>query len=306
MIANSGRIYGTAYEDAGELGVAPNIAVYEDGAVTVLTPGVVYTANQGGTIGGSVVVDLANFVEQAALFRGSAVQLIPRLPGEVTSHVIRLTDSGIALVVSYDESSQPTYVLRKNGKAIPLDFRTNTEPLDINNQGIIAGVKRIPGQLLGDRGFRFDPRTGKVTLLEPLPTEPNSWAQDINNNNRGNVLGYSFVPGHIERIGVWDRNGQFHTYFVEGTPEFPTISNRLRFNDNNLIVISLTSASSNRNSYLVPKPGVRLNLADLVENLPSTAGPLWIINHVNNHGDMIGSGFDGGDFLLKRVGAGVQ
>ena len=180
---------------------------------------------------------------------------------------------------------------------------SNCEPFDINNQGIIAGNKRIPTQLLGDRGFRFDSRTEKMTVLQPV-REPNSQAQDI--NNRGTVLGYSYVPGKIERIGVWDRNERFETYFVEGTSEFPTISNRLRFNDNNLIVISLTSAASNRDSYLVPRPGVRLNLADLVENLPSTEGSLWIINHVNNRGDMVGSGFNSGSFLLKRVDAGVQ
>src|SRR5881392_1789756 len=58
-----------------------------------------------------------------------------------------------------------------------------------------------------------------------------------------------------ERVGVWDRNGDFKTYFDE------TISSdALLFNDNNLIVITLAPGN---NSYLVPKPGVRLNLADL-------------------------------------------
>lgn len=113
-------------------------------------------------------------------------------------------------------------------------------------------------------------------------------------NNRGDVLGYSFVLGDHETIGVWDRNGHFEPYYTE------TISsNVLLFNDNNLIVISAIPA--NDTSYIVPKPGVRLNLADLVENLPVGQNLRYILD-INNHGDMIGFG-DQGDFLLERVDA---
>jgi hypothetical protein len=51
-----------------------------------------------------------------------------------------------------------------------------------------------------------------------------------------------------------------------------------------------------RTSYIVPRPGVRLDLADLVENLPPGQN-LAVILGINNHGDMIGLG----DFLLERV-----
>ena len=62
------------------------------------------------------------------------------------------------------------------------------------------------------------------------------------------------------------------------------------------------------NSYLVPKPNVRLNLASLVENLPSGQN-LSVIVDINNHGDMVGFGF--GDFifdffLLERIGVGTR
>src|SRR5262249_27393828 len=153
------------------------------------------------------------------------------------------------------------------------------------------------------RAFRFDPSTGNATLLDPLPTESLSWGIGI--NSRGDVLGYSFVSAGLERIGVWDRGGNFTTYFVEGTVQFPTISNGLVFNDNNLIVITNVSSpvSELGNSYLVPKPGVRLNLADLVEDLP-VGGDLAVISDMNERGSMIGSSSFGSSFLLERVGGG--
>jgi len=52
----------------------------------------------------------------------------------------------------------------------------------------------------------------------------------------------------------------------------------------------------------VPKPGVRLNLADLVGNLPSGQNLSYIFD-INNHGDMLGLDDQGGSFLLERTGA---
>src|ERR1051325_12024243 len=86
-INNSGRIYGTAYECSTTTcdSILPYVAVYADGAVTVLQPGIVNAANEGGAIGGSVLLDPDNFTTQAALFRGDQVELIPPQPGEFTS-----------------------------------------------------------------------------------------------------------------------------------------------------------------------------------------------------------------------------
>jgi hypothetical protein len=233
------------------------------------------------------------------------VELIPRQPGEFTSFVTALNDSGSALVTSFDAFFQPTVVLYQDGRSTVLDFGpsvTNPSRLAISNNGIISETQ---GSSLceGATGFRFDTRTGAVALLEPLATDPTAWGVDI--NSRGEVLGYSFVCGGVERIGVWDHHGRFQTYFVEGTEEFPTISNDLRFNDNNLIVITSVSSPDPdqfRNSYLVPRPGTRLNLADLVENIPPGLS-LSNIRDINNHGDMIGLDlFAGGAFLLKRTG----
>ena len=139
-------------------------------------------------------------------------------------------------------------------------------------------------------------RPARKQILDPLPTEPLSWGQAI--NTRGDVLGYSFVPGGRERIGYW-RDTTFVTSFVEGTPQYPTVSNRLLWNEVGLIVITRTN---DLKSYIVPKPGVRLNLADL------TTGPLpvWTdIEDVNNLGDLLGAGGPSGSsrhtFLLERT-----
>ncbi len=300
-IQDSGRVYGSVCDD---LCSDPHIAFYKEGTVTVLqASGFATTVNAGGTVGGFVVVDPVNFILQAALFRGNEVELIPPQPGEFQSLVSSLNDPGTALVESLDASGNPTFVLYSKGKATPLNFGpTVTSPRffsssSINNEGIIAGTNFLGFN--GDRGFRFDPRTGKAMLLNPFPGDPTetlAWGLGI--NTRGDVLGYSFTIGvtpYHERIGVWDRKGDFKTYFVA-----PISSNRLLFNDNNLIVITLIFGSNT--SYLVPKPGVRLNLADLVENLPA-GQDLFFITDMNNHGDMIGSSSTGSNFLLQRGGA---
>lgn len=299
VLDNKDRVFGTIYDES----FFPFVAVYKDGNFTVGQPGIVYAANEHGTIGGSVLIDPVNFIEQAALFRGNRVKLIPPQLGEFTSFVSQLNDWGTALVVSLDSTTfDSTHLLFRHGQARPLDFGltvTNPMFLRINNQGVIAGTQGIT-PFNGATGFRFDTRTNETTLLEPFPTEPLAWALGI--NNRGYVLGYSFVSGGIERIGIWDPRGKFKTYFLEGTPEFPTISNRLIFNNNNLIVITYVSSPASerfKNSYLVPKPGVRLNLADLVENLPDGAS-LGFIQDLNDRGNLIGFG-SLGSFLLERI-----
>jgi len=283
---------------------APQLAVYRNGTVKirVARQTLAYAASADGTVGGSLLLDTEQFIEQAALFRGNRVERVPRLPGEFTSWVFALSDSGIALVESYDAVFNRTFVLYEGGESTVLDLGpTIVEPanLSINDAGMISGT-----QGSGNRtAFRYNSRTGTAALLGPLSTDPSAWGLDI--NNRGHVLGYSFVAGGRERIGIWDRGGRFRTYFVEGTEAFPTVSNDLLFNDDNVVVITRISspgAEDSKVSYLVPEPRVRLNLADLVVNLPPDVS-LSVIQDINNRGDMIGFDvFTGGSFLLQRIG----
>src|SRR4051794_6765304 len=127
-----------------------------------------------------------------------------------------LADSGIALVESYPEDfSTVSRYFYFVGRSLPI----NVGPSDMNAFGLMAGTTSRPE---GFRAFRYNPFLSKQTLLSPLPTEPNAYGEAI--NSRGDVLGYSFRACGIERIGVW-RGTKFQTYFVEGTPEFPIVSN---------------------------------------------------------------------------------
>jgi hypothetical protein len=299
-IINNGSVYLNAWACTPS-SCSPSIASYRNGTASILHPNAQsINVNNHGVIGGSVVLepDPEHFIEQAALFDHGTVTLIPRMQGEVTSQVLRITDSGIALVRWFDASSaQWNYYLYRNGRVTRLDFGgRQADSLDVNNEGIVAGT--LSDGASGDRAFRLNPFSGQLTLLPPLPTEPASWGQAI--NNAAEVLGYSFVPGALERIGVW-RGEQFSTYFVEGTPEFPTVSNKLLWNNAGLIIITRTSRSD-MYSYLVPRPGTRLNLADLADTLPR-----WtLISSINERGDIVGIGGSSyfnaeSTFLLERV-----
>jgi len=180
--------------------------------------------NERGTIGGSVLTDTVNNFEQAALYRGDQVELIPRQTGEVTSFVIGLNDSDTALVLSIDALARRTVVLFSNGQATPLDFGLAPGltvadpllfPLGINNQGIVSGTIRFPGDPIKYQGFRFDPRSGETNLLlyppSPIfpPTPVFQSALGIGINNSARVVGpvfqaFSNLDFIVSSVGVWD------------------------------------------------------------------------------------------------------
>jgi hypothetical protein len=235
------------------------------------------------------------------------VEIIPPQPGESFAFVLGLNDNDTALVQSIDAAGNTTNVLFRDGTAAAFNFPSIImNPFFgfagvckcINNAGTIEGITFSQGLFTDARGFRFNPRNGKAMLLDPFPGDPTetlAWGQAINED--GDVLGYSFVsksPYH-ERIGLWDRKGTSHTYFVENIS-----SNLLLFNDDKLIVITKFFNPLPPVSYIVPKRGVRLHLADLVVNLP-VGQDLFVITGLNNRGDMIGFSSSGNNFLLQRL-----
>lgn len=306
-----GAVYGQAFactnDDCDDF--IPYPGVWRRGVVTVLqttVPAAIWSANNRGTLGGNIETDFVAETGPAALFRGAAVKRIPPRPGEVASTVSHLTDS-MALVSSFDADWNVTYAYYRQGRVRGIDFGPSvTAPYiwSMNNRGQLAGISQdLPGK---ERAFRFDPVSGRTTVLEPLPTEPESWGMDI--DSRGDVLGYSYVSGGLERIGVWDRAGRFHTWYVEGTPERPQVSNTLLFNDSRLIVVSAVlspPAERWQHSYVLPERGARADLADLVEGVPAGVH-LGNILAMNERGDLMGGDVlaapgSPDQFLLRRV-----
>ena len=291
FVANNGVIYGSG-SDKLILGT-DYVVSYKDGVTTLLQPGWPNAANNRGVVGGLVIQDWENYLGQAALFSEQGTQLIPRIPGEIHSQIEAINDRGTVLINWFDQDWNSKLDLYKDGKRTPIDFGPSVPvviALWMNNNDVFAGITYIDGH--GYRGFKFDTRTKQATILAPQPTEPDSWALDINNHDE--VLGYSFETDGIERIGIWDRHNRFKTYFVEGTTEYPTISNNLEFNDNNLIVISSISSPVEErfHSYLVPKPGVRIDLESIVKNKPDGTAGITSIMQMNDRGDMIGYTLD--------------
>jgi hypothetical protein len=298
-IDDRGRVYGAAFDS-----FADHVALYNEGVVTVLQAGVPAVVNARGTLGGWVT-NPETGKQQAALFHGTELQLIPLLPGEVQTFVVSLNDSDSALVRSEDPSgnNRTTYRIYSRGKTI---FRFQLpNALDctfcwaVNNQETVVGTIS-DASLNAFRAIRFRPPYSKPQVLGPVSTDNYSISYGIANS--GDVLGASYgssADPFRNHHGIWDRNAHFTTYF-EGA------GFSARMNDNKLIVLS--GNDTDFNSYLVPRPGVRLNVEDLLDNPGSVEAPLSLIVGINNHGDMIGYGLCNSvscpTFLLKRISSG--
>lgn len=299
-IDDSGRVYG----DIIDASYASHIAVYAHGTFTVLQPGNTSAVNARGTIGGFVFTDPVNFKFQAALFRGNSVKMIPFLPGDTSTRVLSLNDSDTALVWSEDPSgfNENTYRLYKKGKTLfSYQLPTGSDCSScwgVNNQGIMVGTIYDP-DLNAFRAVRFRHPYGEPQLLDPLKTDTDSTSFGINNS--GYIIGQSNVflgDPTKNHYGIWDQKGNFKSYF-EGINYFAL------FNDKNLIVLTQNFDTDN-NSYLVPRPGVRLNIEDLLDNPTEMEVELAAVVDINNRGDMTGYGCNVdftfcGSFLLRRV-----
>jgi len=244
--------------------------------------------NGNGDVGGCTVDDNATLFGQAAIVRANGqLDLIPKLPGEVTSCVNQLSDNRAVVVTSFDSAyTATTYVLDRNRNT---PFTGGAAAIrDLNDDGQLAGISTA--DVDAQRAFRFDSRTETTTILDPVSPDPHSWGMAI--NKHGEVLGYSFIFSATERIGKWTRNNEFQTLFVEGTPELPTVSNNLMWNEDGLIVVSQTT---DLNTYLIPAPGVRVNLQDLVGN--ATVPTTLIGLDINKGGDFVAFSID--DFTTQ-------
>jgi hypothetical protein len=292
----AGRVYGTVFDDTFTIA---NVAVLSGTTVTVGPPGTATVANARGDIGGQ------SLSGQAALFSGGATTLIPALPAQASASVVSLGDNDLALVNSFDSSFISTFAYFRQGTLSVINFGLPDAAGSafMNNNGLIGLTKN---ESRADRflhGYRFDPRTMTSTLLPPSPdpTDLNVLIQGVNAG--GDVLGYSFTdffsPNYHERVGIWNQQGVFQTYFFETLN-----TSTLLFNDRDEIVIT---NSEDGESYLVPTPGTRLDLASLTSNVPAGV-QLALAVSIDNAGNIAGfavdENFDFFPFLLTPMGNG--
>jgi hypothetical protein len=242
--------------------------------------------NSRGDAGGCTI-EPGTFRGQAGVVRENGrLELIPPLPGEMQGCVIRVSDARTALFVASTDDNFVTsvYILDRNRmRPFPvLDVVVN----DINDRAQVAGIQFTPDL----RAYRFDSRTQTTTILQPVPPDPFSMGFAINRDSE--VLGFSLnFDGSSQRVGKWNRNNRFEISFVS---EPPNLANNVHWNESGLIVVS---GAGDGNTFVVPAPGVSLNLADLVKNAQAPAF-LGVIA-VNQRGDIVGAA-EASVFLFLR------
>jgi len=294
-LSDHGEVIGQASDCNEDFSVCLQFAVKRrtNGEFTVLEKNFfVNDVNSRGDAGGCTTVPGNPFAGQAGIVRvNGTLELIPPLPGEMSSCVSNVSDSGVAFVTSTDPDFETSVYVFDRGRRRPFPV-LNVTVNGINDHAQIAGIQFTNA----NRAYRFDARAQTTTILQPVAPDPESWGFAI--NRQGEVLGTSFnFDATIQRIGKWNRKNEFETSIVGGTgnPAFPVISNNVNWNERGLIVLSNTDDG---NAYLVPSPGVRLNLADLVKNGP-VASFLQVIA-VNDRADIVASGGYGSVFLFRR------
>ncbi len=291
-----GRVVGTVFDDSFAIEA---VAVYANGTIAIGPAGAASVANALGVIGGS------NESSQAAIFNHGNTTVVPPLPNALFSNVSSLSIDGLALVSSTDTSFNTTFAYFAGGNVKPINFGLPDPVFGafMNDLGIIGVTKEESATDTFLHGYRYNPLTQKSTLLPPFagdPTDMMVLVQGI--NDREEVLGYSFTsfetPTYHERVGFWDRFNTFHPYFEE------TISTQvLLSNASDEIIIT---ESSDGNSYLVPQPGTRLNLADIVKNVPAGLS-LSEVDGIDDGGNITGVANDATQtnfypFLLVPIG----
>lgn len=287
-ITDSGSVYGNLVEEGCPSFSCLSTGIFKNGAMRVISDDLLlHCANERGVLGGGVVIDDANGFEQAALIEHGKLKRLRKLKGEVSSYVHLITESGLALVKSFqgeDTGFRLDYYYYSRGQIIPLPLLSNLDAQGMNNRGLIAGIR--PGPELDDyRAFRFKP-PANLALLNPVPPYASSRAFGI--DDRGDVVSLEdgpFVSGEpaVQQVGFW-RGQKFATYFVQGgTTRFPERTQTMVANEQGLIVAGPDFVFGT--AFILPRPDLRIPLAEITDE---KIFQLWFPADVNSRGDIIG------------------
>jgi hypothetical protein len=246
--------------------------------------------NERGDVGGGVMVrepDGELMPHAAIVHADGQLEVLPPPPDEFNSSVDRISDGGTVLVAGNRSDPTPQALtwfwnVLMDGETFPiaLDRHGSDQIIGINDRGELAGTSNVTGG--GPlTAFRYDARSNTKTSLGVTMCDPATRSSAI--NQRGDILG-QFYPDfrHVE-IGTWNEANQFT---VQSAPVNAfganTITNQLVWNEAGLIIFSWTDDG---HTYLIPRPGERLDLASLVGGC--TLPPNLIVDSVNEHGDFL-------------------
>lgn len=277
-----------------------------------------YVTNESGDAGGFVPsTDGGVTTWHAAIAHADGVvEVLPGLPGDRSSAVLLLSDGRTAYLVSFGAPVWKTHTCGSAASSFPVALPDET-PADpgvpyvaqqvrgVNDRGELVVTHALNGVTYAssNSAFRFDAVTQTLTELAPPLCDPHLVGFAINQRGdvlgySGDFLGYSYNPTSFEHIGVWNEANEFSPLLTQ-----TTASDRLAWNDGGLVVVSSTTLGhdfqSSAHTYVVPAPGVALDLASLVDEGEVPLGlQAW---GVNARGDFLAeSSRTGKDYVFLR------
>lgn len=276
----SGQVVGT-----GQYGVGPfSPFLYDNGIVTLLSPGSGFDEATAISNGGSIV---GNIGFDASSYAGGGSWMPLGSLGS-TSFVYDVNDSGLSVGEAYDD-------IAGNFRAVSFSGGVATDLGTLGGSASVARALNASGWIVGNADLEFDEychaflyKDGVMLDLGTLVgAEGCSFAYGI--NAAGQVVGWSDTAGGEFRAFLWDEVGGMVDLGSLTGHEF---SEARGINIHGQIVGGALSYSSDEAAILFDD-GVWWNLQDLVVNLEEQGfSALRTAYRINDAGQIIGIGLD--------------
>jgi probable HAF family extracellular repeat protein len=282
-INNAGQVTGRTRDSAG----VDRAFLYSDGTMVSLgslpanAPTFGYGINELGQVVGWAG---GTGARQAALFSGGTVTPLGLVPGYPQTTALAINNSG--LVAGYAATGDLSHLrpaIFTGGTAVdltPAEFKSGVA-YSVNQAGVVGGYvsPRVSEEedIVGLRGFLYNPATGKMKLFNPLPGDDNSYVVKV--NDAGVALGSSFTD-QVERIVTFNLDGS-----VTVLRSQPFVSESAStFNNRGEVIESYFGTQP----ILLYEDGAWLELSSLVRDLGG-----FTLTHaaaINDSGQIVGYG----------------